>query len=67
MWGITLFKFFSLDIWVAGELGRLNKGSIPLIISTFVERIFYRIFYLFISYKSTNLNGRSYFTIQPNK
>jgi hypothetical protein len=49
MWGITLFKFFSLDIWVAGELGRLNKGSIPLIISTFVERIFYRIFYLFIS------------------
>jgi hypothetical protein len=37
---------------VAGELGRLNKGSIPLIISTFVERIFYRIFYLFISYKS---------------
>jgi len=49
MWGITLFKFFSLDILVAGELGRLNKGSIPLIISTFVERIFYRIFYLFIS------------------
>jgi hypothetical protein len=53
---------------VAGELGRLNKGSIPLIISTFVERIIYRIFYLFIiSYKSTNFNGRSYLTIQPNK
>jgi hypothetical protein len=56
--------------WIFGwqrNLGKLNKGSIPLIISTFVERIFYRIFYLFISYKSTNFNGRSYLTIQPNK